>query len=116
MINILSLVSPKHMGKSTSFFRVTLLASLAINQTITNKLRIVSYKCRSFRSNDSIVKQLLENYGVLFFRKLCLPTDDMTGNNTNTCFTPATPSTSPNGGRPAGGLAVFWKTTDTINI
>ena len=42
--------------------------------------------------------------------------DQLTDNNTIACFTPATPSTSPNGGRPRGDLAVFWKTTDTINF
>ena len=36
--------------------------------------------------------------------------------NTIACFATATPSTSPKGGRPKDGLAVFWKTSDTTNF
>ena len=42
--------------------------------------------------------------------------DQLTDHNTIACFTPAIASTSPKGGRPSGGLAVFWKTSDTINF
>ena len=85
-------------------------------------LQIFSFNCQSFRSNISIVKQLLEKCDVLFLQETLLTQfnanelDQLTDNNTIACFTPATPSTSPNGGRPRGGLAVFWKTSDTINF
>ena len=40
--------------------------------------------------------------------------DQLADNNTIASFTPATSSTSPNGGRPASGLAVFRKTSDNL--
>ena len=42
--------------------------------------------------------------------------DQLTENNTIACSTSETPSTSPKPGRPAGDLAVFWKTSDTITF
>ena len=89
---------------------------------MASNLRIISYNCQSFRSNISIVKQLLEKCDMLFLQETLLTEfdanelDQLIDNNTIACFTPAIPSTSPNGGRPRGGLAVFWKTTDTINF
>ena len=42
--------------------------------------------------------------------------DVLTYKNTVACFTPATPGTSPNSGRPAGSLVMFQKTSDTDNF
>ena len=85
-------------------------------------LRIVSYNCQSFRSSISIVKRLLEKSDVLFLQKTLLnqfnanELDQLTDTDTIICFTPATASTSPNGGRQRGGLAKFWKSSDIINF
>ena len=85
-------------------------------------LRIISYNCQSFCSNISIVKQLLEKRDVLFLQETLLikfnakEHDQLTDINTIACFTPASPSTSSNGERPKGDLAVFWKTSDTNNL
>ena len=68
------------------------------------------------------IKQLLEKCDVLFLPETLLTEfnanelDQLTDNNTIACYTPAIPSTSHNEGRPKGGLAVFWKTSDTINF
>ena len=88
----------------------------------TTNLRIISYNCQSFRSNIFVVKQLLEKCDVLFLQETLLTEfnanelEQLIDNNTIACFTPATLSTSPNGERPKGCLAVFWKTSDTINF
>ena len=56
---------------------------------------------------------MLEKYDLLFLQETLLAQfnanepDQLTDNNAITCFTLATPSTFPNGGRPADGLAVF---------
>ena len=66
------------------------------------------------------MKQLLEKCEVLFLQETLLTEfnanelDHLTDNNTIACFSPATPSTFLNGGRPKGCLAAFWKTSDTI--
>ena len=89
---------------------------------MATNLRIISFNCQSFRSNISIVKLLLEKCDVLFLQEILLTQftanelDQLNDNNTIACFTPATASTSPNSGRPRGGLVVFWKISDTINF
>ena len=63
-------------------------------------LRIISYKCKSFSSNISKVKQMLEKCDVLFLQEALLTQFNanelyqLTDNKTIDCFTPATPSTS----------------------
>ena len=42
--------------------------------------------------------------------------DQLTDNNSIACFTPATPNTSSNRGRPKSCLTVFCKTSNTINF
>ena len=89
---------------------------------MATNLRIFSYNCQSFRSNISIVKRLLKKCDLLFLQETLLTQfaanelNQLTDNNTIACFTSATASTSSNGGRPRGDLAVFWKTSDTINF
>ena len=89
---------------------------------MATNLRVISYNCQYFCSNISIVKQLLGKYDVFFLHEILLTQfdanelDQLTENSTIACFTAVTPSTSPNSGRLVGGLAVFSKTSDTINF
>ena len=82
---------------------------------MATSLRIISYNCQSFRSNISIVKQLLEKCDVLFLHETLLTQfnanelDQLTDNNTISCFTPTTASTSSNGGSQEVAWLCFGK-------
>ena len=67
---------------------------------MTTNLRIILYNCQSFRSNISIVKQLLEKCDVFFLQETLFTQfnanelDQLTDINTIACFKTATASTS----------------------
>ena len=83
---------------------------------------MIPYNFQSSHWKKSIVKQFLEKCDVFYLQETLLTQlienelDDLTDDNTINSFTRATLSAFPNGGRPAGDLAMFWKVTDTINF
>ena len=78
-------------------------------------MKCVSYNCNSVRNNAEIVKVLLENNDMVFLQELMLNKSDLpllhefNENFTHIAFVKDRESEGINEGRPAKGVAIFWR-------
>ena len=78
-------------------------------------MKCVSYNCNSIRNNSEIVKVLLDNNDLIFLQEIMLNKSDLpllhnfNENFTNVAFVKDRESEGINEGRPAKGVAIFWR-------
>ena len=77
---------------------------------------VIPYHVPSFRENQTISKKMLDKCDVYFMPQETLRSgfinielDEIVRNNGVSCYSPATLSTSPAGGRPSRRLTFDWK-------
>ena len=80
-----------------------------------NKVRITSFNCNSFRKNIYVIRKLLNVSDIVCLQETFLHVHDnayleRVDKNFNFCFVPCTGNVI-TGGRPKGGLVIFWRET-----
>ena len=87
---------------------------------MSSKLRIISYNCQSFNRKIPIIKDLLNTCDLLLLQETLISDDKFDGfNNIDDNFVsvsiPAIRKNDITSGRASGGLAIFWRKTESIS-
>ena len=96
------------------------LSFLPNPSTVMHKLRIVSFNCQSFKTNKDLSYKLMERCDFLLLQEALII--DYNSNklyliaegNIGMSYIPVKLFTNLTGGRPSDGLAIFWKSVNSL--